>query len=284
MAGRLKIPVVILSIGLGVGGYLWVQHYIEENTDNADQNDSSQNQSNEGENSGEQEQEPDTTVTYDEPPAYEGAGYFIKQPKIQDQQAYIAIPLTYDSTDLPTIVIYSHGSDTTITTSLDSDFMEQMQDYGEFFTDNNYIFAASAMHGANWGSDAAVEDMLNLANWIQASYPSQEKVDLLGFSMGGWPMFKFAFAHPAMVSHIASLAGTTKPSSWTNAQIQTLKPLAIKIWHGDDDVNVPYSLSQKFVSKCEDNGVVVTLRTVEDATHYDVDWEYHQEVLEFFET
>jgi len=275
---------IALLVLTGVFGFLWVRHYIEEKAETEEaQTDGQVAEDQDGADDNTDDQPPASLIRFNEAPAFAGAEFFEKQPIIQGQQAYIAIPMEYDLNTPPTIVLYSHGSDTTITKSLTSDFMQQMQDYGEFFTSNNYIFAASAMHGANWGSDASVADMLNLIELIKAEYTTEEKVDLLGFSMGGWPTFAFAFAHPELVSHIASLAGTSKPSTWTNQQIQTLIPIQVKIWHGDADVNVKYSTSQKMVEKCADNGVDAELITVEGGTHYDVDWEYHEEILEFFE-
>lgn len=272
---------LILAIFIAVFGVLWIKHYIEEKIVDPLVEDAE-----EVLDYSDTTQPPEDTIkieSHDEAPIWENAGFFEKQPKIEGQQAYIAIPLSYNPDNLPKIVVYSHGSDTTITTNMDSEFMSQMRDYAVFFTSNNYIFAASAMHGANWGSDSAVDAMLKMINWIQADYHAQDEVNLLGFSMGGLAVFKFAFEYPDMVSHLASLAGTTRPKSWTDAQIQLLQAISVKIWHGDRDVNVPYSLSQSFVAKCEKNDVFVELRTVDDGTHYDVDWEFHGEILEFFE-
>lgn len=273
---------ITTAIILGIFGFLWVRHYIEEKAEDTIEEDSTNNSSDDNNNTNTVNPPQTNLIQLDETPAYQGAKFFVKQPVIEDQQAYVAIPLEYDSNTPPTIIVYSHGSDTTITRNLTSDFMQQMQDYGEFFTTNNYIFAASAMHDANWGSDESVADMLNLIEWIKTNYTAAQKIDLIGFSMGGWPTFMFAFAHPEMVSHIASLAGTTKPSTWTAAQIQKLIPIQVSFWHGNADVNVKYSTTEKMVDLCIENGVYATLNTIEGGTHYDVDWEYHEEILTFF--
>lgn len=269
---------IILLILVGTFGFLWIRHYIDEKTESQDEG----SQNPETTETGIGEQDSPQMQYYDETPVSQDAVFFEKQPVIEGQQAYIAIPLAYNPQNLPTIVIYSHGSDTTITKSLTSDFMLQMREYGEFFAENNYIFAASAMHGTNWGSDQSIADMLKLVDWIKARYSVKDKIALIGFSMGGLPTFKFAFEYPELVSHIASLAGSTKPSTWTVSQIQNLQNIKVRIWHGDKDINVKYATSQKMVDKCLDNGVNAELITIENGTHYDVDWEYHEQILEYF--
>lgn len=221
---------------------------------------------------------------YDKTAAFEGAHYFEETPVIEGQQAYIAIPLVYNPDDLPTIVVYSHGSDTTVTTDFSNEFMQQMQDYGDFFTDHGYIFAASNEHGSNWGSSSAVEDIKNMTSWIQENYNAKKKVNLLGFSMGGLPTFEYAFVYSQSVNKIASLAGTTRYESWQDEELELVSNIPIRIWHGDKDVNVPYYTSTNFIERTTELGLNVELITVDDAEHYDVDWEMHDQIVEYFDT
>lgn len=230
-----------------------------------------------------EEEDKPTIITLDETPEKEGGYYIKKVPMIGGQQTYITIPKQYEEENPPRIIVYSHGQDQEITVYETEEFMQQMVAYGEFFSKHNYIFAASNMHEDNWGSDEAVEDMQAMVEWIKARYKTKPKIYLLGFSMGGLPTFNYAFEHPENVTKIASLAGTTRSQSWSDDDLLILKGIRVKIWHGDADSNVLYRYSEQLVSRCLGLGVDVQLRTVQGATHWDVDWEYHAEVLSFFE-
>lgn len=221
-------------------------------------------------------------ITIDEPPVTEGGHFFEKSPKIDGQQAYIAYPTQIKRDAPPTIIIYSHGSITTITTDFTDDFMKDMREYGDFFTKNGYIFAASAMHGENWGSQASVNDMSSLIKWIADKYPANGKVNLVAHSMGGLPTIKFGMQNPDRVNKMALLAPTSYPTTYKKADIEKLFPVEIKIWHGDKDVNVPWSISNQFVNVSKNAGKTITFITLKGKTHWDVDTELKQEILDFY--
>jgi len=213
----------------------------------------------------------------------QGPAYQEFFPIIEEQQAYVVIP-RIDKENPPTLVIYSHGSNTTVTQNMEDQFMRDMQAYGIFFTKYNYIFSASNQHGVNWGSSAAIQDTINLKNWIDENYDIQPKVYLIGFSMGGLPTMNFATTYPDIISKIALLAPTVKSSEWNQTRADKLKDIDIKLWHGNKDVNVPYSYSVYFVNKLKGYGKDIEFITLEDKTHFDIDTEYMNEILEFFET
>lgn len=224
----------------------------------------------------------DPFITLDEPPVTENGHYFEKSPVIDGQQAYVAYPKRIKRDEPPTVILYSHGSITTITTDFSDDFMKDMRNYGDFFTQNGYIFAASAMHGENWGSQASVNDMNSVIKWIGDRYPMSGKVNLVAHSMGGLPTIKFAMQNPEKVNKMALLAPTSYPTTYKKADIQKLLPIEIKIWHGDKDVNVPWSISNQFVNVARNAGKTITFITLKGKTHWDVDTELKQEILEFY--
>ncbi|HNW23460.1 MAG TPA: alpha/beta fold hydrolase [Candidatus Dojkabacteria bacterium] len=213
----------------------------------------------------------------------QGPAYQEFFPIIEEQQAYVVIP-RIDKENPPTLVIYSHGSNTTVTQNMEDQFMKDMQAYGIFFTEYNYIFSASNQHGVNWGSSAAIQDTINLKNWVDENYDIQPKVYLIGFSMGGLPTMNFATTYPDIISKIALLAPTVKSSEWNQTRADKLKDIDIKLWHGNKDVNVPYSYSVYFVNKLKGYGKDIEFITLESKTHFDIDTEYMNEILEFFET
>ena len=209
-------------------------------------------------------------------PAYEE--FF---PIIGDQQAYVVIP-RIDKKNPPTLIMYSHGSNTTVTQNMEDQFMKDMQAYGIFFTEQNYIFSASNQHGVNWGSSASIQDTINLKNWVDENYDIQPKIYLIGFSMGGLPTMNFATTYPDIISKIALLAPTVKSSEWNQDRADKLKDIEIKLWHGNKDVNVPYSYSVYFVNKLKGYGKDIEFITLEGKTHFDIDTEYMNDILEFF--
>jgi len=213
----------------------------------------------------------------------QGPAYQEFFPIIEEQQAYVVIP-RIDKENPPTLIIYSHGSNTTVTQNMEDQFMKDMQAYGIFFTEYNYIFSASNQHGVNWGSSAAIQDTINLKNWVDENYDIQPKVYLIGFSMGGLPTMNFATTYPDIISKIALLAPTVKSSEWNQTRADKLKDIDIKLWHGNKDVNVPYSYSVYFVNKLKGYGKDIEFITLESKTHFDIDTEYMNEILEFFET
>lgn len=203
-------------------------------------------------------------------------------PILEDQQAYVVVPTRIDSDKPLVLIIYSHGSNTTVTQNMEDPFMQDLLKYGEFFTKENYIFAASNQHGVNWGNQASIRDTYNLKEWVMQNYDIQPTVYLIGFSMGGLPTMNFASDYSEEVSKIALLAPTTRSSEWNASRVEKIEEIDIQIWHGNADVNVPYSLSTKFVSTLKNLGKEVPLITLEGKTHWDIDTEYMEEILEFF--
>jgi predicted esterase len=160
--------------------------------------------------------------------------------------------------------------------------MQDLHAYGVFFTENDYIFAASNQHGANWGNDESIQDNINLIAWIKERYDTQEKVNLIGYSMGGLPTMNFASDYPERVNKIALLAPTTRSNEWNAERAAKIEDIDIQIWHGTADVNVGYSLSTTFINTLESFGKEVELVTLEGKTHWDIHTKYMEDILEFF--
>jgi predicted esterase len=92
----------------------------------------------------------------------------------------------------------------------------------------------------------------------------------------------FATEYPDLVSKIALLAPTTKTSEWDQERVDKIEDIDIKIWHGNADVNVGYTYTRNFVNKLEALGKDIELVTLEDKTHWDLDTEYVDDIVEFF--
>jgi predicted peptidase len=213
---------------------------------------------------------------------YSGPPYLEFYETIEGQPAYIAVPAPIDPDNPPIIIVYSHGSNTEVSSNTEDEFMQDLHEYGVFFTENNYIFAASNQHGVNWGNDESIQDNINLINWIKEEYNTQENVNMIGYSMGGLPTMNFASEYPERVNKIALLAPTTYSEQWDEDRVEKIKDIDIQIWHGTDDVNVGYSLSTTFVDKLKSFDKEVELVTLEGKTHWDIHTEYMEDILEFF--
>ena len=212
---------------------------------------------------------------------FSGPHYEEMYEDIGGEIAYIAVPTNIDKKKLPTIVVYSHGSNTRVTMDTEEEFMKDLQKYGEIYTEKNLIFAASNQHGENWGNQLSIQDTLNMIEWIKDKYETKEKIYMVGFSMGGLPTLNFATTHPELVSKIALLAPTTRASEWNSERVEKISEMKIQIWHGTADVNVGYSLSTTFVNKLQSLGREIPLITLEGKTHWDMEEEYMNDVLEF---
>lgn len=212
---------------------------------------------------------------------FSGPHYEEMYEDIGGEIAYIAVPTNIDKKKLPTIVVYSHGSNTRVTMDTEEEFMKDLQKYGEIYTEKNLIFAASNQHGENWGNQLSIQDTLNMIEWIKDKYETKEKIYMVGFSMGGLPSLNFATTHPELVSKIALLAPTTRASEWNSERVEKISEMKIQIWHGTADVNVGYSLSTTFVNKLQSLGREIPLITLEGKTHWDMEEEYMNDVLEF---
>lgn len=212
----------------------------------------------------------------------QGEGYVEELVEIDGQWAYIVVPAYIDSESSPILVIYNHGSLTFVEEDMDQDFRSELLEYGEAFTIHNYIFAVSNAHGVNWGSLDAINDNYAMFEYIKEKYGVMDEVYEIGFSMGGLPAMNFATAYPELVSKVALLAPTTRASEWDGGRVEKLGDMDIKIWHGDSDVNVGLIYTQNFVNKVESFGRDIDLVILEGKTHWDIDTEYIDEILEFF--
>lgn len=262
---------IVLILLILIPGYLCYKVFFLDTKDGGEEATASQNEVGEEENEQEEEVPEEEIEPYKE--------FF---PILEDQQTYVVVPGKIDSDNPPVLIIYSHGSNTTVTQNMQDQFMLDLRGYGEYFTNYNYIFAASNQHSVNWGNKASLRDTMNLKEWVMQNYDISPKIYMIGFSMGGLPTLNFASENSEMVGKIALLAPTTKISEWNMQRVEKIKGIDIKIWHGNADVNVPYNSTFNFVNKIKDWGKDVPFITLQGKGHFDIDTEYMQDILEFF--
>lgn len=209
--------------------------------------------------------------------------FFEKLPKVNGQQGYVAYPLRYDPENPPSVVMYYHGSGQSITTNFNEQVMKNMRAYGNYFTQNNYVFLASHQHGDNQGNKVAIEDSEALVQWVKSKYTVADRLFMLGFSMGGKPAMRHVLLHPSKVKRIALLAPAQQIETYTADQIKLFKNSELKVWHGTADVNVPYWVTEELQRYFKKYSVPLQIVTLKGKTHWDIDTEYMKDIKEWFE-
>lgn len=203
---------------------------------------------------------------------------------IDGQSVYIAFNKNAKDEEKFPMVIYSHGSTYTVSEDKDNPLTKDLDYYAEIFVKEGYIFAASNQHGDNWGEKVAIEDTRKLFEELNNNYKGNGDVYLLGFSMGGLVTMNYAEKYPENIKKIALLAPTSYVKTWSSNRVEKIKEIPIKIWHGNKDVNVPYSMTTNLIKRLSSLGKEVELITVEGAGHFDVDTEYTEAIVEFYKS
>jgi predicted peptidase len=205
--------------------------------------------------------------------------------RINGELAYIAYPLEFTEENPPTIVVYNHGQ----FEKIDETYVEKnrlssnLRTYAEELTkDNKYILAASNQHGDSWGDSASIKDNQDMINYITERNVTEDRVNLIGFSMGGYSALNFSKKYPDQVASIALLSPGTGYFDWTTNEYRQLIGIPIKIWHGEDDVNILISHSIDFVETAKEKGLSIGLVSIPEYTHYDTDENLQSEVTNFF--
>ncbi|HRI05852.1 MAG TPA: alpha/beta fold hydrolase [Candidatus Dojkabacteria bacterium] len=279
---RLIFLITALAI-IAVSGSYILQKYFKDSNNNKTSNEESEVVDENKDEYIKQNQTPPVTpkIKYDEQPVNEDATYFEKYPVIEGQQAYITFPIEIDPESPPYLVIYNHGSNTNVTTNTEDPFMKDMMAYGRYFAMRGYGFAASNQHGMNYGNQASIDDITKTISWFKENYKIQDKVNLLGFSMGGLPAIYFTVQNRESVNSLALLAPVTYV--WGSNIYKPLENIPITIWHGVRDVNVGYVASTGFIERGKPYDLNIELRSISGAGHFDVDTEYMEEIYNFFE-
>ena len=220
---------------------------------------------------------------------------------IDGQRVYIAHPSPIPATAEPMqMIIYSHGSGESLD-DLDSDsrFMHKLRMIGPYFASHNIAFITPQLHGDNWGSSAALQDIASIEAFLRelAQYDSDNSVytarhNLIGYSMGGLAALKYPiYAQEESIIdtssqdenfQIALLAPTTDLSYWTSDKVGLLQHTRIHIWHGSSDVNVPIPYTYGFVAYMERMHHPIDLTVVDGADHWDLHQKVQEDLLKYF--
>lgn len=222
-------------------------------------------------------------LKFEENPAYNQAQYFEGVVNIDEQPMYYAYPLEIVKDNPPKLIVYSHGQLQRIVEDLENEYMLKMRDYGEFFASKGYAFSASNQHDDNWGQRESLDDIAKSIRWFEENeYPVLEKKHMVGFSMGGRTAINYAVENPNEIGKVALLAPTPR-AELTESDVEQIRDISIRIWHGTGDVNIPFSTTQQYVQRFENYNKEIDVVPIESAGHFDIETTLMEDILEFFE-
>jgi len=127
--------------------------------------------------------------------------------------------------------------------------------------------------------DHAQEDIEEAITAVIQSYPIDEKrIILTGFSMGGYGVYRTFYEHPdrykalAIFSGAPNLAsgyfpGEDHPNFIEDRYLGKFKGMPMFIFHGREDRNCPFSVTQELIKRLERAGAKVEFVTEEGAGH-----------------
>ncbi len=230
-----------------------------------------------------EEESNDEKIIFEETPAHNNARYFEGVVNIDGQPMYYAYPLEIKQNNPPKLIIYSHGQLQRVVPDLNDEFMLKMIEYGDFFASRGYAFSASNQHDDNWGQEESMRDITKSVDWFRENdFLTKDKKHMLGFSMGGRAAINYAIQNPTKVKSIVLLAPTPKNNLQEN-DVEKILNIPIKIWHGTEDVNIPFLTTLQYIESFKTHGKDIELTPVENAGHFDIETSLMDEILEFFE-
>jgi predicted esterase len=169
------------------------------------------------------------------------------------------------------LIVYLHGSASDETSLAGVDYL----------SDGEYIELAPRGRGPSnaFTRDHAQEDIEEAIAAVIQSYPVDEtRIILTGFSMGGYGVYRTFYEHPARYKALAVSSGQPDlashyfpgedhPNFLEDKNLGKSKGMPIFIFHGREDRNCPFAITQELAAKLERAGARVELVTEAGAGH-----------------
>jgi predicted esterase len=169
------------------------------------------------------------------------------------------------------LIVYLHGSASDETNLAGVDYLGN----GEF------IELAPRGRGPSnaFSRDHAQEDIEEAIAAVIESYPIDEtRVILTGFSMGGYGVYRTFYEYPTRYRALAVFSGQPDlasryfpgedhPNFLEDKNLGKFKGVPIYIFHGREDRNCPFTITQELAAKLERAGARVELVTEAGAGH-----------------
>ena len=185
----------------------------------------------------------------------------------------VRIPAGYDpkSSKKYPLVVYLHGSASDETNLAGVDYL----------SDGDSIELAPRGRGPSnaYTRDHAQEDIEEAVAAVIQSYPIDEtRMILTGFSMGGYGVYRTFYEHPGRYKALAVFSGHPDignvyfpgeghPNFLEEKSLTKFKGRPVFIFHGREDRNCPFAMTQELAAKLERAGAKVELVTEAGAGH-----------------
>jgi predicted esterase len=185
----------------------------------------------------------------------------------------VRIPAGYDprAAKRYPLIVYLHGSASDETNLAGVDYLSE----------GDAIELAPRGRGPSnaYTRDHAQEDIQEAIAAVVQSYPIDEKrIILTGFSMGGYGVYRTFYEHPERYRALAVFSGNPSigsqyfpgegyPDFLDDRHLAKFKGMSLFIFHGREDRNCPFAVTQELARKLERIGADVELATEEGAGH-----------------
>ena len=187
--------------------------------------------------------------------------YSVRIPSAYDPKAGKKYPL----------IVFLHGSASDETDLAGVDFLSE----------GDVIELAPCGRGPSnaFTRDHAQEDIEEAIEAVIRSYPiDATRIILTGFSMGGYGVYRTFYEHPARYRALAVLSGLPDvgdefssgvghPSFLDERNLAKFKGVPVFIFHGREDRNCPFNVTQELVGKLGRAGARVEFVTEDGAGH-----------------
>jgi predicted peptidase len=178
--------------------------------------------------------------------------------------------LTLDSSVV--LVIYCHGAEERIQKTQKGYVMQRVYQLGHAFAKEDFLFAAGNFTLDPISNTRAITQIEELRKWCQLEFGIYPKIQIIGYSLGGYAVMLYSKKYPKHVSLITTVAGTLINHVWFKYpnSITSIKNIPIRMFHGDKDVNVEYKNSVEFLNFFNKRGFNIKLNTYPDAHHSNI--------------
>lgn len=168
----------------------------------------------------------------------------------------VQVPDNYDKNEKYPLIVFLHGSGKT-----DEDMFSK---YHRYLSEGDFIQIAPYARGVShyYGTDKAQFDIKEaIQNAIVNYSVDTSNIVLTGFSMGGYGVYRSFIEAPYRYKGLAIFSGVPKvglfrksgkgeyPNFLKQKNYEKLNGIPIFIYHGENDLNCPFELTNRFVGK-----------------------------------
>ncbi len=186
----------------------------------------------------------------------------------------VQVPDNYDKSIKYPLLVFLHGSGRS-----DKDIFSI---YHQYLSKGDFIQIAPFARGVShyYGLEKAQFDIYEAIQNTIDNYPiDTSNIVLVGFSMGGYGVYRTFIESPYLFDGLAIFSGEPKvgilkrtrngnyPNFIKKRNYTKLRDVPVFIYHGKNDLNCPYELTDKFVKKLISAGVNVEFAFDEAAGH-----------------